>query len=115
MSNRNYMTNEIKPIRIDLNQKESLMENFNVTDIANAIRLVGTALSGMGPIPSLSISGTSSQISSFIELVAREKRLYDAYTRHGLDDPRTHQNQVQLQYAAMQFERETGIKYPFST
>lgn len=109
------MTNEMKPIRIHLDQKECLMENFNVTDIANAIRLVGTALSGMGPMPNLSISGTSSQISSFVELVAREKRLYDAYVRHGLSDPRTHQNQVQLQYAAMQFERETGIKYPFST
>ncbi len=91
------------------------MENFNVTDIANGIRTVVTALSGMGPIPNLSISGTSSQISSFVELIAREKHLYDAYTRNGLGDPRTHQSQVQLRYAAAQFERETGIKYPFST
>lgn len=106
------MTNDIKPIRIDLDQKESLMENFNPYDIANSIRLVVNALSGYGAMPNVSISGTPNQIGSFVELIAREKRLYDAYVRYGLNDPRTHQNQSSLQFAAMQFERETGIKYP---
>jgi len=115
MSKKNYMTDNLVPVKILLDPQERLMENFNVTDIANGIRSVVSALSGMGPIPNLSISGTSSQISSFVELIAREKNLYDAYVRHGLSDPRTHQNQVHLQYAAAQFERETGIKYPFST
>ncbi len=109
------MADNKEHVILNLNQKGKIMENFNTFDIANSIRLVVSALSGMGPIPNLTVSGTSSQISSFVDLVAREKRLYDAYVRYGLNDPRTHQNQSHLQYAAAQFERETGIKYPFST
>lgn len=106
------MTKDNNHVSLDLNQKGKLMENFNPSEIANSIRMVVSALSGMGPIPNLSVSGTSSQVSTFIELIAREKRVYDAYVRYGLNDPRTHQNRSQLQFAAAQFERETGIKYP---
>jgi len=108
------MTDNLKPVTIVLDPQERLMENFNPYDMANTIRQVVVALSGMGPIPNISISGSPSQIGSFVELIAREKHLYDAYVRNGLNDPRTHQSQVHLKYAAAQFERDTGIKYPYT-
>jgi hypothetical protein len=57
--------------------------------------------------------GTSSQLSSFARALGNERRYLQSFEKHGLGDPRTLNNRHKLETAVANFERETGIKWPF--
>ena len=59
------------------------------------------------------ITGTPSQISSFMETLENEKRYMDTYMKYGLGDKRTFSDKWQLDQAVQGFEMETGLKWPF--
>ena len=61
----------------------------------------------------VSIRGSQAEILAFMELISKEKSFMDAYSRYGLDDPRTYKNKSKLDIAVDKFERSTGIKWPF--
>ena len=52
-------------------------------------------------------------IESFAKTLASEKRYFESYVKHGLNDPRTHENKYKLNIAVDKFERDTGIKWPY--
>jgi hypothetical protein len=52
-------------------------------------------------------------MKSFTTALASEKRYFDSYVRFGLNDPRTYKDRSKLQSSISQFERDTGIKWPF--
>ena len=58
------------------------------------------------------VTGTPSQISSFMETLESEKRYMDTFMRHGLGDKRTFANKWELDQAVQGFEMETGLKWP---
>lgn len=61
----------------------------------------------------VSIRGTRSEIDSFSRALSREKRYLEDFSRFGLNNPRTYKSKANLQKAISQFERSTGIKWPF--
>ena len=64
------------------------------------------------PVPS-AVRGTSSQISSFQNAAANEKNYLKALEKHGLNNPATFASRSRLESAIRNFERETGMKWPF--
>jgi hypothetical protein len=66
-----------------------------------------------GPVPDVKISGTKSEVESFMNVLAKEKDYMRLAQDHGLSDARTYKNKFKLEKAANTFFRKTGIKWPF--
>ena len=63
--------------------------------------------------PPVKIKGNPAQVNSFVKAIANEKRYMDSWRHHGLDDPRTYKNKAVLQNSISDFERLTGLHWPF--
>ena len=63
--------------------------------------------------PEYRIRGTSSQINSFARALKGEEKYLKAASEFGLDDPKTFRSKSKLDVAIRNFERKTGIKWPF--
>ena len=61
----------------------------------------------------VAIRGSDREVQSFGAAIGSEKRYIDVAKRYGLDHPSTYRSKAQLQSAAKNFERDTGIKWPF--
>ncbi len=107
------MNEEIVPIEIDLSRSNQLNESFLLM-FGTAIKMILQRMFGQEVHIPVSISGSSQQIQSFAAALAGEKRYFESYVRNGLNDPRTHQDRYKLQASINQFERDTGIKWPFN-
>ena len=59
------------------------------------------------------LRGNRHEIKSFTYTISKEKRYMDAYTRHGLDNPRTYKSRYALESSIKKFERATKLKWPF--
>ena len=62
---------------------------------------------------SMKVRGSHAEVESLKRTLAGEKRYMDSFMKHGLDDPRTYRNKSQLNHAVKEFERTTGLKWPF--
>lgn len=60
------------------------------------------------------VRGTPSQIASFGEALSGEKQYMESFLEHGLNDPRSFSSRHDLQRSIGNFERETGLKWPFT-
>jgi len=61
----------------------------------------------------ITLKGKKTDISSFYQTLSREKKYMEHYMDHGLNDPRTIKNRALLDKSVAQFERKTGLKWPF--
>ena len=59
------------------------------------------------------LSGTRTQIDTFMTALHREKKYMDSYLKHGLNDPKTMSSKHALANSVKQFELETGLRWPF--
>lgn len=110
--------NDLVPIVIDLNAaKKGLVNESFLTMMGGAIKLLLTSMFGSTDLlaPSLraSIKGTPSQVASFGDALAGEKRYMETFMKHGLNDPRSFRSRHDLEKAVSSFELETGLKWPF--
>lgn len=103
---------DIVPIHIDLNNPNKLEESW-LFAFGSMIKLVLKQMFGQDVFVPISVTGTTSQIESFARALAGEKRYFESYVKHGLNDPRTHQDKYKLNVAVSKFERDTGIKWPY--
>jgi hypothetical protein len=104
---------DIAPIHIDFTKANQLNESFLVM-FGTAIKAILQRMFGQDVyIPQMSISGTPQQMETFVKTLAGEKRYFDSYVQYGLNDPRTYQDRYKLQASVNEFERNTGIKWPF--
>jgi hypothetical protein len=103
---------DIVPIHIDLNSPNKLTESW-LFAFGSMIKLVLKQMFGQDVFLPVSITGTSDQIESFARALAGEKRYFESYVKHGLNDPRTHEDRYKLEVAVNKFERDTGIKWPY--
>jgi len=71
-------------------------------------RVLGSNIS----IP-VTVKGTTSEVNAFAKTLAGEKNFANAYNRYGLSDPRTYESKYRLSKAIYDFERTTGIVWPF--
>lgn len=103
----------IPPIVIDLgvHRAGNLDEGFLGMMGSWITHILGVMFRG-GSIP-LKVKGTPSEIDSFAKTLSREKRYLESFSKYGLDNPRTYRNKASLEKAVSEFERKTGIKWPF--
>tara|TARA_R100000008_G_scaffold22486_2_gene11941 strand:- start:4270 stop:4596 length:327 start_codon:yes stop_codon:yes gene_type:complete len=97
-----------------LNNLDGKLSERVYTKFAGQVRnaLLDLYIAGM-PVP-LKLIGTSSQIDSFMKSLKREKKYMDAYIKYGLNDDRTLSSRHDLMRAVASFEKETGLRWPFT-
>lgn len=59
------------------------------------------------------VTGASSDVKAFAAALGAEKRYMESYLNNGLNDPQVLDNRYRLETAVQNFERQTGIKWPF--
>lgn len=98
---------------IDLNSPQKLNERENWTDMfGSSVEAIMAAMFGGYSIP-VNIKGTKEQIRTFANVLKKEKKFLEAYKLHGLDNPMTYRSKFDLNKAVSEFERKTGIVWPF--
>ena len=105
------MSKEIVSINISFDQQinESFLRMFGT-----AVQMILGRMFGQDVyVPPISITGDQRQVETFAKALAGEKKYFDSYVKYGLNDPRTYRNKYELQAAISNFERATGIKWPF--
>lgn len=104
---------ELSNIHIDFTKSNHLNESFLLM-FGTAIKMILKRMFGQDVyLPDMTITGSQQQMQSFTAALASEKRYFDSYVRYGLNDARTYKDKSKLQSAISQFERDTGIKWPF--
>ena len=76
-------------------------------------QMFGTPLEEGPSAAGAKIKGTPLQIKAFIGALAGEKLFIDAVRKHGLGDPQTNPSRPALMKKVTDFERATGIIWPF--
>lgn len=66
-----------------------------------------------GYVLPMEIQGSRREVESFAKTIAGEKSYIESAKRYGLDHPTTYKNRSKLDAAVKNFERDTGLKWPF--
>ena len=61
----------------------------------------------------LKVKGSKADVEAFTRAISSEAKYMDAVRRYGLDHPTTYKNKAKLDNSVKNFERDTGIKWPF--
>jgi len=124
------MTEEMLPVKINLNIKkenkldESFLSTFGSLakwilgyifgDAAVPVK-VKEGLESDDNAPRVKISGTPEQVNAFVEALGSEKEYMLTYMKHGLSDPKTLSSRHSLNRDIEEFEKQTGIRWPFTS
>ena len=104
---------DITPIVIDLNAaKEGKLDELGIFQMGAGIKELLKAMFGGSAIP-VQVRGQRSDLKSFARTLGREKKYAQAYQKYGLNDPRTYKNKFKLNKSVKDFQKKTGIKWPF--
>jgi hypothetical protein len=104
---------DVVPIVIDLGMARSKqLDESWMYMLGGWIETLLGGLFGLNNIPA-TIKGTKQEIESFAKTMQGEKKYIESWHQYGLDDARTHGSKVKLDSAIKNFEKVTGIKYPF--
>jgi hypothetical protein len=87
--------------------KESFLAAFG-----NMVKSILKATFGSSP-PKLSVRGKPAEIDAFAKALDSERRYLQTLKSLDLDNPLVHRNRAQLQGKVKDFERRTGVKWPF--
>ena len=66
-----------------------------------------------GDQASLKLTGTNSEINSFVAALQAEKRYLDSFIKNGLSNSATYTSKNRLNSAITDFESTTGLRWPF--
>ena len=104
---------ELVPIVIDLGtaRRGELDESF-LSMFGGAIKMIMQRMFGGTSIP-VQVKGNRSEINSFAKAIGSEKRYMKTAAKYGLDNPRTYKDKYKLRKATSDFQKKTGIKWPF--
>ena len=106
----------LSPIVIDLTMaSKGTMTETALRAMGDAIKLIMRRMFGGGGSTStgISIKGNRSQVQDFYKALSGEKRYMKSWTKLGLDNPQTVKSKYHLNKSIREFERSTGIKWPF--
>ena len=108
---------ELVPVIINLNasREEKLNESF-LTMFGSAVESLLAQMIGGSVIDTPSsavIRGTPSQVAAFGDTLSKEKKYMQVFQKHGLNNPQSFRSRHELERSVANFERETGIKWPF--
>jgi len=106
--------NEGKISKVAINLDNQLNEDFMKSFGDNIKRILKRMIyePDSPPFP-LSIKGDRRKVKSFVEVLAREKDYLEAFKDRGEDHYDTQKKKLVLDKTAAQFERLTGIPWPF--
>jgi len=105
-------TSELIPMDINLNQKE-LNESF-LAMFGETVKILLKRMFGSDSIlPVGKIRGTQAQIRDFERALMANRDYIQSYMNNGLNNPATYNSRYKLDGAVGNFERQTGIKWPF--
>jgi len=102
---------KLAPIVIDLAQGNNIDESW-LRMFGENIKGILKAMFGNISIP-VQVKGSPSSVNSFTRALGSEKNYITTLRKYGLDNPRTYRSRSKLSSATSQFERDTGIKWPF--
>ena len=105
---------DLVPIEIDLNVDPAQLDESWLVTFGYLTKTLLKYMFGGGSAPA-NIRGTSSQIEAFANALGREKRYMDSFLRHGINDERTLYNRSRLNQSVAAFERETGLRWPYTS
>jgi len=104
---------KVSPTIIDLGaaRKNEVNESF-LRQFGELVKIALRRMFGAEGLSGL-VRGTQSEVNSFSTTLGREKRYMQSFSDYGLNDPRTYKSKYKLDAAVKQFERKTGLKWPF--
>jgi hypothetical protein len=97
---------------LDLNQCGKPLQESFLRMFGSMIQSLMQRMFGM-PTPEISIRGTQEQIDALKKALASEKKYLETFYSLGLDNPQTYRSKAVLDKATRDFERATGLKWPF--
>tara|TARA_Y100000310_G_scaffold267440_1_gene279439 strand:+ start:177 stop:500 length:324 start_codon:yes stop_codon:yes gene_type:complete len=105
---------DLVPIEINLNVDPKEIDESFLVMFGGLTKLLLKYMFGGKAAPA-KIRGTPYQVSAFASALGGEKRYMDAYLKYGLNDERTLSNRSKLNSAVSKFERETGLRWPYTS
>ena len=103
---------DLAPIEINFNKLRKLDEGVMIFLRTWVSRILKILLGDSLAVP-VKITGTPAEVRSFVTAMKREKSYVEAYRNYGLNDPNTFRTKANLRKAVSNFERTTGVKWPF--
>ena len=101
------------PLKVTLNGENILSESF-LSMFGETVKIILRRMfDGDSAIPPGVVKGTPAQINSFESALVANKRYIDSYIQNGLNNPSTYRSKYDLERAVANFERQTGIRWPF--
>ena len=76
------------------------------------VKLILKSVFGDIDLP-IGVSGDKKEVEAFARAIQGEKRYIDSIQRYGLSNRQTYQSRARLATSIRNFERETGLKWPF--
>jgi hypothetical protein len=107
------MKNDIVREPINLNNLDKPLTEIVYTKFSNQVRSALLDLYYGGFDIPMRLLGTTSQIDAFMKALSREKNYMDAYLSNGLNDPKTLSSKSKLARSVKNFEKATGLRWPF--
>jgi hypothetical protein len=105
-------TNEGELVTHVLDLNEDSLDEVTLAQRGFTIKAIMRAMFG-GPAIPLEVKGTPAQIATFATALGKEKAFMEAFSKYGLDDPKTYKSKASLNNAVRKFESITKIKWPF--
>ena len=105
---------DLTPIEIDLTVDPNKIDESWLVTFGTLTKQLLKYMFGGTSAPA-KIRGTPGQVSSFTDALGKEKRYMDSFLRHGLNDERTLRSRSRLLKAVSSFERETGLRWPYTS
>ena len=102
---------KLASIEIDLTQKSSIDESW-LRMFGENIKNILKAMFGDAVVP-VRVKGAASDVRAFTKALGSEKRYISTLREFGLDNPRTYKSRASLDKASAEFQRKTGIAWPF--
>lgn len=96
---------------LDLTRGKQLDESF-LRQFGWLIKKVMERMFGGSEFP-VKVKGSKEQIKALSQVLAGEKEYMTKFQDLGLDNPQTYRSRAKLDGAIQQFERATGLKWPF--
>tara|TARA_R110002012_G_scaffold124267_1_gene275268 strand:- start:619 stop:939 length:321 start_codon:yes stop_codon:yes gene_type:complete len=105
------MLNEEKIVQPEINFGDTLNESW-LGAFGYWTKVILSRMFG-GKAIGVSVKGSRAQVNSFASALAKEKSYLESFMKHGLNNPQTYKSKARLDVAVKNFERNTGIKWPF--
>lgn len=117
---KDFSNSERNEIIIDLNklkktssmlEEEELLEN-SAEQWGGDFTILMQRMFGQNGLP-VTVTGSANDVHQFTNIARNEFEFIKMVKLYGLDDPKTWAKKGELRNAVAQFQRETGIRFPF--